>query len=210
MTPFGTYGYGGSKVATSGSTTVTMTMYPREAYAGWTTAVGVDVGFVGGLKSVRIDYGDGTVLNANLLWEWYCEGHENPKTTHSIHYHGYSQPGTYTVTVTATTVDCTPPGHDDVVVPPFDPTQGSQPQPVFPVLHYPALPVGHEQVTTVSMQAISSLTPLPTRPSRRPPAERHPPPGGLGPAIVDSLDALSRAPGRRRELGGPLAASQGS
>ena len=159
-------GYGGLKSVTSGSTTIDLTVYPREQYAGDVTQLTAGVKFVGGVRSFRIDFGDGTVMEAFRYPQWDCQGTTDPKTTgDGKPDHVYARPGRYTVTATVTTFDCTPgPAMPWPADAPFPP-------PIPPV---PA----NEQTTTVSMTAIARSDLRPVSPPPTPPADCPPEAGG--------------------------------
>ncbi len=150
--PSGYGDYGGSKTVRSGSTTLTLTLYPIEAYAGMETQVRAEVQFVGGVTAFRIDFGDGTFVDGYPYPTWLCNGNMEPKTTSAADaQHVYAQPGAYTVTAVVTTGDCGP-----------TPTVPGVPVATFPPHIYPRPVSGVAQTTTVSMTAIA-------RPDRVPP-----------------------------------------
>ena len=149
--PWGYGDYGGSKTVTSGSTTVTMSVYPRSQYAGQVTDLRATVQFVGGVTSFHIDFGDGTVSEGYQYPTWLCDGNMAPKTTGAAEpEHVYAQPGRYTVTATVTTADCSP-----------TPTVPGVPVATFPAHIYPRPVSGPVQTTTVTMTAISRPDRLP-------------------------------------------------
>ncbi len=176
--PWGYGGVGGSKVVTSGSTTVSMTMMPRDHFAGEMVQVGAEVRFVGGMRSIRIDYGDGTIYEGNRGPNWYCNLLMEPKTTSAGGgHHFYARPGTYTVRVIVTTVDCMRPGISNLppgwTRPTLPDGTFAGPEPIF----VPFDPVGNEQVTTVGMTQISRPEARP-RPGPAPVPENCPPQAG--------------------------------
>jgi hypothetical protein len=143
--PWGYGDYGGSKTVRSGATTLTLTLYPIEAYAGQETQVRAEVQFVGGVTAFRIDFGDGTFVDGYPYPAWLCDGNMGSKMTSAADaQHLYAQPGRYTVTAVVTTGDCGP-----------TPTVPGVPVATFPPHIYPRPVSGVAQTTTVSMTAIA-------------------------------------------------------
>lgn len=110
--PFGLYGMGAAKTVSSGPDTVTMRVYPYDLSVDSTLQLSMEMAFVGGVKSVRFDYGDGTstvhTSDSGGIPAWSCEDPINALKASSggAPAHDYTQAGTYRVTVTVTTVDC--------------------------------------------------------------------------------------------------------
>ncbi len=75
--PGGTGGLGASKTVTNGPDTVTLNVYPYDLSVDSGLQTSVEITFVGGIKSVRFDYGDGTSVVHNGveygLSGWQCE-----------------------------------------------------------------------------------------------------------------------------------------
>ena len=142
---------GRRRATTAGPTTVSLSAYPSEPGPGEEILVDVEVGFVGGVKSIHIDYGDGTTFEAVRRPEWYCNGFLGPKDSVVGELHAYAEAGTYRMTAVVTTVDCTGEGAPRLPAGWNRPTRrdGSpaRPQPLFPQVEA----VGVEQVTTVTL-----------------------------------------------------------
>ena len=74
----------------------------------------LSVGFEDGrvLRAVRIDFGDGTALTVDVVaWDCNAAGAPNPYDV-ALPAHAYGAPGTYGVTVAATTAACSPDDDD--------------------------------------------------------------------------------------------------
>ena len=165
--PWGTGGNGASRTVTNGPDTVTLNVYPYDLSVDSYLQSSVDIAFVGGIKSVRFDYGDGTSAVHNGvdygLSGWPCEDPITaPKTSgDSAGPHTYARAGTYRVTVTVTTVDC----RGDMLPPweiPGFPNTFPDGTPVAKRMP----PVGNERVTTVSLDVVQrpDRYPLPRGP----------------------------------------------
>ena len=165
--PFGLYGMGAAKTVTNGPDTVTMRVYPYDLSVDSMLQLSMEMSFVGGVKSVRFDYGDGTsavhTADSGGLPAWWCE---DPITalkgsSGGAPAHNYAQAGTYRVTVTVTTVDCR-----GFMLPPWE-------VPGLPMTLPDGTPVakrmpavGQERVTSVSMDIVQrpDRYPLPRGP----------------------------------------------
>ncbi len=175
MEPNGYGGYGGTRTVTSGTTIVALSLYPRESYAGQMTQVGVEVRFVGGMRSIRIDYGDGTFYDGVYFPEWSCNGVPGAKTTSAGGgHHFYAQPGSYQVTATVTSFNCSPDGGSESPPSMFPTLPDGTMNPEF--LAHPH--VGVESVTVAAITAISRPDRVPVPPPLTPPANCPPQAGG--------------------------------
>jgi hypothetical protein len=174
--PDGYGGQGGSRTVTSGTTTVKLSVYPREAYAGEITQISVDVTFVGAVQRIRLDSGDGTFLEPWPSPAWSCDNTAGPKTTGAgMAAFVYARPGRYQVTATVTTAACdvTSPvqaGWTQLTTPEGYPN--GPPHPNYIVGH-----VGNDDVVTVAMTAIARSD-RPPPPDPQPPVENCPPEAG--------------------------------
>jgi hypothetical protein len=161
------YGMGAAKTVTNGPDGVTMRVYPYDLSLGSTLQLSTEMAFVGGVKSVRFDYGDGNSVvhtsDSGGSPAWWCE---DPITavkasSHGAPSHNYARAGTYRVTVTLTTVDCR-----GFMLPPWEvpglPMTFPDGTPVAKRIG----PVGQERVTTVSMDVVQrpDRYPLPRGP----------------------------------------------
>ena len=150
-----THGYGDQgweKAAASGATTVKLQVYPADIYLDQQVQVHAGVSFTGAYKASRLDFGDGTV-------EYGPDSFPNtgcfvPPTSRQDLFvlnpwHTYARPGTYTVTATFTTVDCTPPPNFPLVheVIPFMP-DGT------PTPHGEYAPMGSPTTVSVSLPVL--------------------------------------------------------
>ena len=165
--PIGLYGMGAAKTATNGPDTVTMRVYPYDLSVDSFLQLSMEMAFVGGVKSVRFDYGDGISVvhtsDSGGAPAWSCE---DPITavkasSDSAPYHEYAQAGTYRVTVTVTTVDCR-----GFMLPPWEVPGLPMTLPDGTPVAKRMPPVGQERVTTVGMDVVQrpDRYPLPRGP----------------------------------------------
>jgi len=176
VVPNGYGGYGGTRTVASGTTTAALSLYPREAYAGEMTQVGVEVGFIGGIRSIQIDFGDGVVVDGVYSSNWACNGDPGNKTTSAGGgHHFYAQPGTYTVRAIVTAFNCPPGGASEMPAWMVHPTLADGTiNPDFLALP----PVGPEYVTIATITAVSRPDRVPIPPPTTPPANCPPQAGG--------------------------------
>jgi len=111
--------------------------------------------FVGGVKSVRFNYGDGaTAVHASDSGgspAWSCEDPIGAvkASSDSAPAHDYAQAGTYRVTVTVTTVDCR-----GFMLPPWEVPGLPMTLPDGTPVAKRMPPVGQDRVTTVGMDIV--------------------------------------------------------
>jgi hypothetical protein len=158
---------GASKTATNGTDTLAVHVFPYDLSVDTFLQLTVDMTYVGGVNTVRYDFGDGTSVVHDYrgtppLW---CEPPFSAVKTHSdsAPYHYYPHAGTYSVKVTLTTVDC----ETAVVVPAPVPTTPGLPGP--PPFSSTAS-VGQERVTSASIDIVQRADryPLPRGPEPSP------------------------------------------
>jgi hypothetical protein len=159
--PDGYGGYGGVSTVTAAGTTVTLRVYPREQYLGERVQVGLEVAGTTAVRAIRLDLGDGTVVDAPQTHTWSCPTASRPIGA-STPAHFYAVPGVYRVTATVTAVPC------QILPGPPGGWTGPDGQPAVG-MPSPWVPAGPDQVLSVSI-------PVHQR-SDRPPLPVGPPPG---------------------------------
>ena len=159
--PDGYGGYGGVSTATAEGTTVTLRVYPREQYMGERVQVGLEVAGATAVRAIRLDLGDGTVVDSPQTHTWSCPT-ASRRVGDGVPAHVYGAPGVYRVTVTVTAVPC------QILPGPPGGWTGPDGQPAVG-MPTPWVAAGPEQVLSVSI-------PVHQRPDRPPPPVG-PPPG---------------------------------
>ena len=103
--PSGYGGYGAKKSRTTGPTTVTVEAYMCESYDGEPTQIFTHIEDSGGVvRSLHLDYGDGTANDQDL--SNYCGGSGASPYSISGPPHTFAAPGAYTVKATVAMQRC--------------------------------------------------------------------------------------------------------
>ena len=123
--PPGVSGTTVSATTTSGSTTLSLRLFPGDQYFGERIQVGMDLSSRDAVRSVKVDFGNGTVVDATL------SGFNCPGTVRSLHpaapSYTYPAPGRYVVRAIVTEAPCIPfpatppPGFPSEAPDPFSP-----------------------------------------------------------------------------------------
>jgi len=103
--------------ATGAGTTVTLRVTPREQYLGEAFRTTVEVAGPTAIRSVKLDLGNGTLVDADPAPTWNCPA-DSRQVLAGPPAHVYPAPGRYTLTALVTVVPCVfVPGPNGVVMP---------------------------------------------------------------------------------------------
>jgi hypothetical protein len=155
--PDGYGGYGGATRTSAYGVTIELTVYPRERYLGEPVQAGAQVSRPENvaITALKLDFGDGHVVEAAPLQGWHCGSTETGST---MAYYTHPASGHYRISAIVEILQCSP----LVDIPGFPYPGGVKPT-------NPWLPTGPAGTVTASMDTIH-------RPDRRPPPVG-PPPG---------------------------------
>lgn len=160
--PDGYNGYGGVSTVTAEGTTVTLRVYPREQYMGERVQVGVEVAGTTAVRAIRIDLGDGTVVDSPQTYAWNCPASSRPLGA-GVPAHVYPAPGVYRITVAVTAVPC------QILPGPPGGWTGPDGQPAVG-MPLPWAPAGPDQALSVSI-AVNQRSDRPPPPVGAPPGQ---------------------------------------
>ncbi|MDQ6726987.1 MAG: hypothetical protein M3066_12595, partial [Actinomycetota bacterium] len=107
----------GTAAATRAGTTVTLRVLPAEQYRGELFHATVEVTGPTAIRSVKLDLGNGTIIDADPNPAWGCPNGSR-QVLAGLPAHSYATPGRYAVTALVTVVPCVfVPGQAGVVMP---------------------------------------------------------------------------------------------
>jgi hypothetical protein len=107
-TPWGYGGFGASHTVTEGQLTVLLGIVDCEHYDGEFMQTHLEISDPGSLlRSMRVDFGDGTTAYDVSGSSWTCDSPNRPNPFYgSAPFHTYAASGAYTVTASVTTSSC--------------------------------------------------------------------------------------------------------